>query len=898
MSAHRILLLSFFAWTWLQAPLLLWAQDYGTRLGMQRGGELSYAPQGPGVLFGALDPAVKKWYVPQELYLEYGWKQSAYTNYARDHYKTYVNIGLEGDYFYDLYGRFVTHGWLIYDWSQSQPQLQGSAVAKAARFSSWFNKVLISSDQKGQYHYAATIGERIRTTLTPLTFSKPSFDGIQWDFLSDKYALTVLASRPSQTGDVLNANRPTPTQLTDVVNLMGMRGTVQVGDFVTLGTTYVSGFNTQTLGQTFKDSPFHGSLTTEQNKSPSRIEIRLSDDSPGDGEAGTAFFAEEIIIEDKEGNVFRGRDLGFEPLVRGGIQREGFLAADGNEQIVLEYDLESSAYRQTGGPDPSQIKSVKFRLLLANDYRIDMTSNVQTDLQRKPVLLSDGIPQWTVHADGNVKDSSNQRFVVLDYGLPTANEIFGFTVEATDVGGVYLYAEFDRNRRHSRYPNRSTLKPSQHHRIVESADAWMMNLWKKAYPWFFLGEAYSMEPSYATSIYLPRGGIIDYSRANLNRYDFVDDNDDQDRNPDWERANQPVDIAVFPGFDENNDFVPDFNQNDSENRPNLFPDYEEPFLRFSSDRPEFLFGVDMNNNGTVDRFENDDEADFPYKRGRRGFNFYTGVHLAPGLRLSVGHMREELISDDRQNHTYYSMAVLDWEHSRWGKLLLYHNIRRAEDNIPDDLIQWSQPSGSSGQLVPFIDPLPARGTWINTFYTQWDYRDIPNLNVVNKLKYEIFRQRDYLEGSDIAQTGRRTSGFFGLINKADYLFRMEKFTLVPRWKSEFYSQRPFLKADNTRRELTESASLLLTFSMLTATDIEAGLELLHFEQLREKLEEDPFLSDREEVVLALQTSNTSAYLGYATTTQAGIRLSWVDRASDRESERESVIFITMYAGLD
>ena len=58
-------------------------QDYGDRLGVQRGGAVSYEPRGPGVLFGALDPAVKKWYVPQELYVDYGWRQWEYSNYAR-----------------------------------------------------------------------------------------------------------------------------------------------------------------------------------------------------------------------------------------------------------------------------------------------------------------------------------------------------------------------------------------------------------------------------------------------------------------------------------------------------------------------------------------------------------------------------------------------------------------------------------------------------------------------------------------------------------------------------------------------------------------------------------------------------------------------------------------------
>ena len=87
------------------------AQDYGARLGqVQRGGEVSFEPTGPGVLFDALDPAVRKWYVPQELYSEYRWKQWEYSNYARQNYQRYVSTSLEGDYFYDLYGNYIGAG--------------------------------------------------------------------------------------------------------------------------------------------------------------------------------------------------------------------------------------------------------------------------------------------------------------------------------------------------------------------------------------------------------------------------------------------------------------------------------------------------------------------------------------------------------------------------------------------------------------------------------------------------------------------------------------------------------------------------------------------------------------------------------------------------------------------
>ena len=127
------------------------AQDYGSRLGTQRGGEVSFEPRGPGVLFGALDPSVRKWYVPQELYNEYQWRQWEYSNYARQPYQRYVNTALEGNYFYDIYGHYVTRGWLVYDWHQDQPQALGSSIFKDGRFNDWFNNLTVSSDSEGQF---------------------------------------------------------------------------------------------------------------------------------------------------------------------------------------------------------------------------------------------------------------------------------------------------------------------------------------------------------------------------------------------------------------------------------------------------------------------------------------------------------------------------------------------------------------------------------------------------------------------------------------------------------------------------------------------------------------------------------------------------------------------------
>ena len=369
------------------APTPVGAQAYDSRMGrVKQGGKVDFSPQGPGVLFDALDPAVRKWYIPQELYQEYRWRQWEYSNYAREPYQRYVDTALEGDFFYDFFGNLVTRGWLIYDWQQDRPQQFGSSILKTNRFNQWFNRLAVSSDHKGQYYYSITIGDAIRTTLTPMTFSKPAFNGIQWDFAADKYLGTLLLARPSRPAVATSLD--IPDQKTSVTNLVGGRGIVQVGDFVRVGATYVTAFQGQTLFDDFTGNPFAGgALTTDQNALPiSRIIIRLSDDSPADGVGGAALFDDEIIIEDVDGNIFRGSAIGFEPIREGGFQRVGFLAADGDERITLTYDFTDPLYT---GPDPTTIERVSFELVISNDYKVEITSDRQTNRDSQPVFLAD-----------------------------------------------------------------------------------------------------------------------------------------------------------------------------------------------------------------------------------------------------------------------------------------------------------------------------------------------------------------------------------------------------------------------------------------------------------------------------------------------------------------------------
>ena len=851
---------------------------------MKRGGKVSFEPTGPGVLFDALDPTVRKWYVSQELYAEYGWRQWEYSNYAREIYQRYVSTSLEGYYFYDLYGNFLTQGWLIFDWRQQNPQPFGSTLFKDGRFGSWFNNVVIASDHKGQYHYAVTVGNQIRTTLTPMTFSKPRFNGVQIDFATDKYDATLLLSRINEPDPVIGTGGAEGAARTDNSNLAGGRLEVQVGDFVKVGGTFVNAHHSQTQADALNDNFFKGNLTGTQNlENLTFIEILIKDDSPADGEAGGALFDSDILIYDLEGKQTRGSEIGFRPLIEGGFQRRGFLAADGSEEIRLRYDFLDRSY---SGPDPAEIKRVTLELVVANDYLIEVGSDLQIDVFGRQVSL------LMARAPGNVKDSSNQRVLAFDYGLPTANQIAGFTLELTDLEGLNGNLEVNVNNRWRKYPNPNT---KEHAADGDRSIAWMANISKVSYPYFVSAEAFSVSPEYATSfVVVNPNGVIDYSNE-FKIYEFVDDNDDQDQFPDWRRMGyQSGDKGIFPGWDENNDFISDFNQNDNADSPNRIPDYEEPFLRFYTDRPEFLYGVDMNHNGWIDRFENDEEADLPYERDRRGYNIYGGTYLLPDVRLTVGQERIRQIVDDRRNLATYLLLTAEQTRS-WVRLRCFQDVRKVHDSIRDNLVQWVQPPNSRGELQPIRDILPARNTWINTSWLGLDFTPAAGLRFSNVFRWQLYHQLD--SAKELALRGiRERSSFWGLIDKAEYRMNLGKLTLIPAWKSEFRRWTPFAANDARRAELSEIFMLISRLPVMFSTFLEGGVEYHRFFQLRDPTPPRADDSFTETTFLA-QVTDVSDYQGYRLTTVLGFSISRQRFEVERTRTRTRG-FLTVYAGVE
>ena len=863
--------------------------DYGTRLGLQLGDETSFSPQGPVVQLNALDPAVRRWYVPQELFKEYQWRQWEYTNYAREPFERYVETTLEGDYFYDLYGNFLTRGWLIFNNSQVMPQQFGNEVFKSTRFRSWFSEVVLASDSRGQYFYTLTVSSRLRSILSPMVFSKARLDGVQFDLATDRYETTLIFSRISNPGGGSTGDRGVPR--TNNTILVGGRFGGQLGDFVEVALHTANAHQSHTLLDKQAGNPFAGALTIGQNRTVSLVQVVLRDDSPEDGEGGAAFFpdASDVRITYRDGAVQSGKDIGFEPVIEGGFVQQGFIAADGAEEIRLLYDFDSPAFVDNAGfPNPKEeIVKVEFRLVLGNDYQIWMTSDRQVNQDGQSVLL------LIEQAKGNVKDITNLQTVSFEYGLPTGTHIFGGTVEVRDFKGFDLYGEYDLSWSYRKYPNalKEEHKTASGIRGKHRVPAWMVNVSKKAHPWFAFGEAYSMDPRYNTQTFITTAnGEMDYDNERF-LVDLVDDNDDQDKFPDNVRFDWlNGDLQVFPGWDQNNDFVPDFNQNDTFVRSNVEPDYDEAFLRFHVDRPEFLFGVDMNNNFWIDQYENDEEPDYPYRKDHRGFNLYGGVEVMPELKLMAGAMREGMISTDQENRSTYALVTFSGDSPRLGRVRLFEMTKLVEDDIPDPLLQW-MPDNSlrGGELTKVEDPLLARETWVNQLFMGHTLQ-VASLYLQTKMNWVLFHQ--LVNRNRRQQYGLKASDFFfGLINKASYRFSLGMWTLEPRWKSEFRKQSRSLFSLRGATSLMQLVGGLVERPLLQVTRLQAGIEYAFFNDF------DVKTNDFNSLTVAFQFSNQSTYLGYRLNALTGIK---VERRKFKEQKARTTneAFVTIYAGLE
>ncbi len=847
----------------------------------------------PGIQYFETDyivPQLHKWYGPRNLVDAYvrPWYTTE-TNYAREYYQRYVNSLLEGAEWFDSFGTPLGRGWLVYSWSQTQEAPRGSEILKRPRnpnqtsaYRRFFDRLVIATDGIGANAYRLLIGDSIYTSFTPLTFYKPRFNGMRLDYDAERYRGTMVLSRPSE---------PNRGSFTDVTHIMGGHVQIDVASNASLGLTYVNGHNARTEERFVSGNPLQGILSSNQNQALKTLWVQIRDDSPTDLSKGAVLFAQDIVMSDTSGQALRGSEIGFFPFVEGGVTQGNNIVASGSDIILLRYDLEDLEYNGISSVD---LKRVQVELSLANDYQVEMTSNLQTDGEGRreaPVFLP------VRRAQGNIKDLSNGTIIALDYSLPTANELIGVNWNTIDWHGLTVQGELVLNRRFGQYPSpnisRGYVKREQ------ALAAYTTALYDK-FPWAFFLETFSMDDDFSTNYWVKQAnGKIRYRSPVPQLYEFVDDDDDHNALPDWERPFQAWNPVVWPGYDENQDFLYDHNQNG-----NLQPDYEEPFLRFRSDRPEYLFGLDLNHNDTIDRFENDALPDYPYKRDHQGFNAYVRANIGPDIAFTLGHQRMRLLAGDGRTKAAYFLGT--WIRSvGTGRFRLFEHALLVKDNIPDDLTLWIQPIGALGRLREVPDPLSARNSWKNILYADLEQGIGPGIRLLHRFKWKTVRQRQNREQIQ-EREGRMDSGFLGVINKVEWSIPIGLAVLEPRWKSEFRRERPFNLRVPVKTVLEETVTLLLSQPLLAeqigvnyfprfgrqkfSTELQVGWEMGWIKYL------DGMGETQQLWTLVTQVTNRVAYIGYDLVTRAGLR--WGRQPTESgQIQSTSLFFLSVNAGL-
>jgi hypothetical protein len=551
------------------------------------------------------------------------------------------------------------------------------------------------------------------------------------------------------------------------------------------------------------------------------------------------------------------------------------------------------------GLKSGSLARVSVELAVANDYQIELASNLQTDGEDfNPEIVF--LPAR--RATGNVQDRSNTRLLRMDYGLPVANDLLGLDWRILDWNGLSTLGEIVVNRRFSRYPNP---RATHHHQSTNRSTASYVHVAYQRLPWVLFFEGFSIEDGYSTQYWLSdEDGRIKYKNPIPQVYEFVDDDDDNDGLPEWQRPYAGFfDPVAWPSYDENGDFLNDHDQNG-----NSYPDYEEAFLRFRSDRPEFLFGLDMNHNGTIDRFENDNLPDYPYKRDHRGMNIYGRVRAGPEMVLTLGHQRMHLISGDGRTHSWYALGA--WRHMlASGRLRILTQGAYVRDSIPDDLQQWFQPLGTPGFMRDLPDVLPAQNTWKGTLYADLEQRLGQIVHLQHRFKWDLVQQRAAAHELE-EREGRKRSGFLGAISRIEWNIPAGSSILEPRWKSEFRHQRPFSTRLNTATSVEQTASLLWSVPLMAErgrvgyfprygrqmfdTELQLGLEASRFwliEGARPDVDDSYF-----GWTWLGQLTNRNAYQGYELVTRIGMRLTKRNFAGGI-SHSSSLFFLAMNAGL-
>ncbi|MEW6753730.1 MAG: hypothetical protein AB1505_22525 [Candidatus Latescibacterota bacterium] len=705
---------------------------------------------------------------------------SGYANYGEDLYRPYRReIRLQQRY--DYLGNYLTEGFLVYELDEQRP---GRSTIRKDRLYRSLNNLVIAHDTYGPWNWALTVGDEVRTQLTPLTFRQAGFNGLRWDVVFPANQVSLLVTRgydaslfptrttfstplPQGTGSLLDYIEQ--EEENPVYNLAGHWQT-RVGDVLRFGATLVNQHQVNTATGS-RGSLLAGSIPYPDMQAPHEISVRVKDDTPLSDEQGAIVYDVFLEVEGEGADPVRlssdpdspDYDPALTPQVLGGRRGDGYREVRGEETVEYTFTL----------PDSLSPRQAAVRAVVANDYRLETR-------QQHPFyvpLLDRDEPRTTGYqtvgrAPGEVADFSNRREVRLDYGLFTGQTLYGVDAEATLVG-LKLKGEYQRNTLYRAFP--VTLGATSQDR----SHAWYVTGLRDLGPFELGGEVFRLDPDYSGGYDSRRGGVMLYTDRGgetqdvqmLSEFPVADDNDDDDRYADDNLRDYPngaeTESGVFPGLDENHDHIPDDDQN-----ANGVPDYQEPFLLYFSDPQEFVYGVDLNNNGVIDARENDDKPDYPYDRDRRGFHAFVSLPDLGGLSGAVGYYRQEEIAGAGRALSRYGRLSYRFDMPRSARIQLHHDSKRVEDTIADPVFVYRPGEDNNPDQPPSPDPLHMADSWVHTTFAGTTITHWPGLVIENNGQWLLNRQLG-LDGWLQRVT---------VVNKADWTWRRGWLVVQPMAK--------------------------------------------------------------------------------------------------------------------
>jgi hypothetical protein len=811
------------------------------------------------------------------------------------------------------------------------------------------------------FNWTATAGNFVRSYFTPLTLTQSHLAVARMDMVrGDSDQATILFNRGrSRPSGLLSqwASVAGESSEESPVLMYGLHWLHNIGGYANFSTTFLNQIMAFTSSS--RSNALKGDLPYEM-LGPRVIRVYIADDSPEEAGATALVYDVDIVIEgvndggkvkltSNENDPRVPFDARLVPSVDGGEAAPGGARrASGQQVVVYEFVL----------PVDLTVKSARFKADVADDYRIGIrqvydfpkvtrsgdiepeeliwpADFVATEAgTRRPFkwyIDEDEEPFYTVvRSNGRRSGESNRKIVEFDYGLPTGQSLASVAAEANLIG-LRFSGEAVHNVQNYMFP----VGDNEGDRSTQRAWAYWFKGVKDLPGGLHLGgEFYRLDPDYSGGYDSQRGGMAfqldtqaeGSTRVNSDTQEFgiVEDNDDDDQWPDelpQDTASPGINsypgwpnASVYPGLDDNLDNVPDLDRNE-----NFLVDWEEPFFTYESDPPEFVYGIDFNNNGLPDFRENDNKPDYPYDRDQKGRHIFARWDKMGrlGSTISLGYYNNKQIVGGGGSKALYLRYAYKAKKPGWGQVQFHYDIKKVEDDIRDDsyiylvppdddsIIPWiNRPDsapGSAGFFRPATpDPLLMRDSWVSSAFVETRYRGLKNLNIYNAAMWMRNSQAEIEGEAGVLDQEEDVRTRFIVINKIDYTWHWYGLKVSPKLKHRLIFENhvdPLTSLHHVPNQRTSYSDFIpivqLEYNLTPRTGFiggAQGLPLLRYKHWDRSNKDGTF--DQTDYVLMFNIR--SEYLGFDNSIFIGYqkRDRKYSRLKDRDS-KQNVLFVEL-----